>query len=452
MNFKDSTDNTRKCNLQSFEIYGLFRKRDVIIPFDGNIKILIGENGLGKTSVLNALYYTLKGEFRKLNSIVFDKIVLKFHSGTTVEIKNEDLIFIPDDSQKYGHYERRIFQTFDAIFSDSEKQEIVKQIREKKINEINLMELYRRSSLPSKLVNKVLYNRFRGHQGKLEELKAKINSEIQEDIYYFPTYRRIEEELHNLGTVEIGEELLKDETRLIQFGMGDVQDTFDFVLLNIKNSAIQGFSTITGKMLSQYVDGLPEIDKEIEPEKLNIILGRIGEHITDEYKERIIFLVNSGEIIRQEEKYKYLLNFLSNLIKIYKQQEPVDNSIRNFANVCNGYLTDKKVIYDESKVTLSIVQIKDNQEIELKNLSSGEKQIISLFAKIYLRKSSNLIVLFDEPELSLSIEWQKKLLPDILRSNKCNLLFSVTHSPFIFENELDMNAEDMKEYIIENGN
>lgn len=456
MNLKESTDGTRKSNLKSFEIYGLFGKRDIVIPFDNNIKILIGENGLGKTSVLNALYYTLKGEFRKLNSIVFDKIVLKFHSGDFVEIYKQDIIFIPDEMRRYGPYEDRIIYTFNRIFSDSEKQRIIDNIKEKKINsktiERSLTELYDRVRIPPKIINEVLFKKYRGARGKLEELKTKINNEIQEDIYYFPTYRRIEEELHNLGTGDMEEELLKDDTRLIQFGMGDVQDTFDFVLLNIKNSAIQGFSSITGEMLSQYVDGLHESDEEIEPEKLNIILERVGENITDDYKEIIIDLVNSGEIFHEEEKYKYLLNFLSNLIKIYEQQAPADNSIRNFANVCNGYLLDKKVIYDESKVTLSIIQKNDNKEIKLKNLSSGEKQIISLFAKIYLGKPSNLIVLFDEPELSISIEWQTKLLPDILKSNKCNLLLSVTHSPFIFENELDMDAEDVKKYVTEHAN
>lgn len=437
----------RRSNLESFEIYKLFGKRDVIIPFNTNVKILIGENGLGKTSVLNALYYSLTGEFAKLNSIVFNKLVLRFHSGKSVEINKEDIIFIPEKIHRYGQYEDRIIAIFDKYYSDKEKQKIIGKIKEKKIEDENLIEIYRRLPVPPKVVKDVLFNRFRGRLGKLEELKAKIKNEIQEDILYFPTYRRIEEELHNLGSGDIEEKLLKDETRLIQFGMGDVQETFDFVLLKIKNSAIQGFSSITGEMLSQYVDGLHEINKEIEPEKLNIILERVGENITADYKRRIIALVDSGEIFHEEDKYKYLLNFLANLIKIYEQQEPVDNSIKKFVNVCNGYLIGKKIIYDESKVTLSIVQTKDDEGIELKNLSSGEKQIISLFAKIYLRGSSDLIVLFDEPELSLSIEWQAKLLPDILKSNKCNLLLSVTHSPFIFENELDMDAEDMKKYV-----
>jgi predicted ATP-binding protein involved in virulence len=56
-------------------------------------------------------------------------------------------------------------------------------------------------------------------------------------------------------------------------------------------------------------------------------------------------------------------------------------------------------------------------------------------------------VLFDEPELSLSMEWQKKLLTDVLRSNQIRLLLAVTHSPFVFDNDLDHYAEDMNKYV-----
>ena len=45
--------------IKSFSIYGLFGTQDVHIDFDENIKIIIGENGLGKTQLLNIIYYLL---------------------------------------------------------------------------------------------------------------------------------------------------------------------------------------------------------------------------------------------------------------------------------------------------------------------------------------------------------------------------------------------------------
>jgi hypothetical protein len=49
--------------------------------------------------------------------------------------------------------------------------------------------------------------------------------------------------------------------------------------------------------------------------------------------------------------------------------------------------------------------------------------------------------------LSLSIFWQENLLPDIIDSGKCEFLFAVTHSPFIFNNKLDKYATSLNEYF-----
>lgn len=108
-----------------------------------------------------------------------------------------------------------------------------------------------------------------------------------------------------------------------------------------------------------------------------------------------------------------------------------------FVDVTNRYLVNKKFVYDENDVDIKINNINTGNSVELENLSSGEKQLISLFSMLYLDKADNYIVIFDEPELSLSIEWQESLLPDMINSGKCSFLIAATHSPFIFDNELD---------------
>jgi predicted ATP-dependent endonuclease of OLD family len=442
--------------LKSFSIFGLFGKRDVNLMLDKNVKVLIGENGSGKTSVLNALYYTLTGKFNRLNSIVFDRLIVQFISGQTVEIKKEDIAFFEEDERWSGAVEERVVSFILKELPESEKQLLFDTIKspDKAMRENVIKRIIagmHRVPYPAGIIRRGLYAFLEGKTGRVEEQRAVIRKELSEEIMYFPTYRRIEEELQNLGTGKV--ELSKDDKRLIQFGMQDVKDTFIRVIQSINKSSIDGFSKMTGELLSQYVDGVPEsiegLQDRIKPDTLQIILERVGENIAPAYKIKIMELVTSRDLFTKEEQYKYLVNFLTNLIKIYDQQKMLDNSIKNFTNVCNGYLIGKKVVYNESKVTISVIQTKDDQEIELKNLSSGEKQIISLFAKIYLEVSKNTIVLFDEPELSLSIEWQKKLLPDIMRSSKCNLLLAVTHSPFIFDNEFDMAAEPISKYMVE---
>lgn len=113
---------------------------------------------------------------------------------------------------------------------------------------------------------------------------------------------------------------------------------------------------------------------------------------------------------------------------------------------------DKYFDYNQSTLNLDIILNEEYLEdkkriIRLTQLSSGEKQIISLFSKLYLESDDKSIVIIDEPELSLSLRWQQMLLPDIMRTANCDLLITVTHSPFIFENEFDYDAMEMRSCI-----
>ena len=180
-------------------------------------------------------------------------------------------------------------------------------------------------------------------------------------------------------------------------------------------------------------------EKISNPEALEIVLDRLGANVSKETKTKILSLVESGDI--RNDNHRTLAYFLSNLLDIYEQQKDKDNRIKEFVNVSNNYLRGKEIRYDESNVTIKVINKRTETEVLLEKLSSGEKQLVSIFSKLYLESTQKSFIIFDEPELSLSIEWQKTLLPDIIASGQCGLLLAATHSPFIFENQLDSYAE-----------
>jgi Ca2+-binding EF-hand superfamily protein len=231
---------------------------------------------------------------------------------------------------------------------------------------------------------------------------------------------------------------------VIQFGMDDVRLKIESLTQEIRQKSLIGFSKITGDLLSQLSKEFPNYKSKnsIDKNKLSIILERVGKSISEEDKSNIINYINSGS-----KSNKGLLYFIDKLIDLYNEQEILDRAIKNFADTCNSYLNLKSFRYNESSVKLGVYRENSKTEIELDKLSSGEKQIVSLFSKVYLDLNKSFIVLFDEPELSLSIDWQQKLLPDIIKSNKCNFLLSVTHSPFIYENETEKYAYGLTDYI-----
>jgi len=443
--------------IQSFSIKGLFGTTDFSMPFNSKAKILIGENGLGKTQILNMLYYTLMRRFERLLEYSFESITLVLHNEDPITIRKIEIEqqfhtipVVKEVIEKIGMAKfLEVYNLFpngeDMMYEtrrNSSKRRVIENLPISNGMLAEALDSFSRS-------NKKQRNMFDSH---LDSHRIAIERALKESqVLYFPTYRRVEEDLHNLGYDEERFGINREDTRLINFGMDDVDRKFSEITQQIERLSKEGLSKISSEILSQLVKGIPQVDKDflktIDNQDIEIILARVGNQITDDDKLKIKSIVETKEI---EAKNNTLLYFLQKLIKIYDQQRELDNYIKSFRDVCNKYLANKELIYDESSLEI-FLRVKGNlygPNLKLSKLSSGEKQIISIFSKIYLAPTgTNFVVLFDEPELSLSIFWQRQLLPDIFRSEKCRTLLAVTHSPFIFENELDEFAIDLSQYL-----
>lgn len=445
--------NTR---IKVFEIKNLFNQFDVRLPLDEKINIFLGENGMGKTTILNCLHCVLSGNIEKLNSIVFDQITITLSDDTALSIKHNDISAYVDEYLYEIPRKRRI--RLDSIFSEKELEELRNLIDSNFDDLESYKKYYFRVSevygIPIQIaqqeIKRYLFSSFNrnGDYKKAISFKKKVEEVFgDKEILYFPTYRRIEEDMSKLG-IDIENDRVKN--RLIQFGMTDVEKSIEKILGTIRSAAITGFTEMTGVLLKQYLSGdfYTDDSYSIDSDKLTIALDRIGDEIENHDKEKIKELVANSKIYERENKY--LLNLIKNLITSYEKQNQYDERVKKFVSVCNSYLNGKKYIYDESNVQLAIYRDNTKSPISIQNLSSGEKQVISIFSKLYIEDTKDCIILFDEPELSLSIKWQSKFLPDIMYSEKCSTLVAVTHSPFIFENEFDDLAKDMGECITEN--
>ncbi len=78
--------------ISTIEIKGLFGYKDLEIHLNDTVKIYIGENGTGKTTILNILYYILKGDYNELNDINFSSIVINDFNNKRIEVNKESLI------------------------------------------------------------------------------------------------------------------------------------------------------------------------------------------------------------------------------------------------------------------------------------------------------------------------------------------------------------------------
>lgn len=93
-------------------------------------------------------------------------------------------------------------------------------------------------------------------------------------------------------------------------------------------------------------------------------------------------------------------------------------------------LTGKRIAIDLE--TNKLVFKDQKKTLQLENLSSGEKQFLLIIFKVFLMEEKPYILLMDEPEISLHIDWQYELINVIRELNpNCQVIIS-THSPSVF--------------------
>src|SRR5690606_31550052 len=79
-----------ECMIKEFYINNLYEERNVRIPFSSEYKIIVAENGYGKTTILNSFYALVSGDVSKLRKVVFDSIGIVFSDGEDISFKKED--------------------------------------------------------------------------------------------------------------------------------------------------------------------------------------------------------------------------------------------------------------------------------------------------------------------------------------------------------------------------
>ena len=460
---------TQDLFIKRFEIEELFGIYNVNIPFKDNINIFVGENGLGKTTILNALNYIIQGDSESLAVIEFKKIILTLGDDTKIVITHDELmnnnIFIRDRNRLY-HYLPDDDYNFIArrIMLEILKEKAPNMLDDKMTREKIYDRIVRkyRYDLPLSILEKI-YNSVLKDKNFEKELKDSWEYKIYDymkkwdRIIYLPTYRRIEEDFNSYIENSPDKDYYRKDKKkrnfsYLQFGMDDVQESIDMACSTLKNNTNEGFKAMTSNLLTNYVninEKNEKLDfnyKNFDASTLDIVFSRLSDKIDPSVKNKITDMLDENTVL--EDKYhQYLISIISELTSIYEKNKQIDDNLENFKNVCNTYLVNKSINYDKFKIECKVEQDNTKQPIMLKNLSSGEKQIISLFSKLYLNLEEKNIILFDEPELSLSILWQKKLVPDIINSNRCSFMAIITHSPFIFDNDFRERAIDIKEYI-----
>lgn len=115
-----------------------------------------------------------------------------------------------------------------------------------------------------------------------------------------------------------------------------------------------------------------------------------------------------------------------------EQAGRINERIQMFYDTVNRLFvkTEKTIRIDPH--TNHLIFVDRGEVIPLYKLSSGEKQLLIILLRVFLMEEQAYILLMDEPEISLHIEWQYRLFEEIRRLNPNCQIITSTHSPSLF--------------------
>ena len=92
--------------------------------------------------------------------------------------------------------------------------------------------------------------------------------------------------------------------------------------------------------------------------------------------------------------------------------------------------TGKKIVRTENEIRFSQI----GEVLVPYQLSSGEKQMLAILLTVLVEDDQPYVLFMDEPEVSLHIEWQKRLIDLCLELNPHVQIILTTHSPAVVMN------------------
>lgn len=427
------------------KLFGVFN-HEVPINNSTGITIIIGENGLGKTVLLEMIEAFFKANFFYFSKVTFDEMIFEF-----------------EDKIKW------------ILKKDSSENEVAKlsltQINKNKTkyNPINLFEyeedhiemMARRISRHSRFLRRIHPKYWEDRRTKrhytTEEVVLRFGSEFQLELDFSesekPKWFRDKFDKINVSLIET--------QRLISIQSNEE---------NSREVTVEKYANELSRTIKRYLTESTELSSKLDRTYPNRLIDRLKKpsNITKDFldeelkrleeKRKILDEVGLIEIEKDSnllaienpgnELIEVLMLYVEDSFEKIKIFDNLSRKIEIFLDIINKRFKHKRLIIDKEegflfKSTIIKNKKKEFQKIPVTKLSSGEQNELVLFYLLLFETDSNSLILIDEPEVSLHISWQNSFIKDLKEITKLNELDIViaTHSPDIIADNWKLRVE-----------
>ncbi|EMY3477541.1 ATP-binding protein [Flavobacterium psychrophilum] len=424
--------NNNPLSITKITVEKLFGSYDYSLPNNletdiSKLLIIYGDNGTGKTTILKLFFYLLSTHSRSgyktiLAQTKFQKFSIEFQNGLEIGAYREDSIigsyeyYISENGKKIKSILLKANAENSIRIEDGTKESFIYDEILSYLRELNISTFF--LSDDRKILNSLTSNHNEQNQNIIFN---------DSDIIYSKEYEKI------------GLKRMLNERKIA------LEPTIERLLDWVRNKIISGsrmgeknsqviFSDIIKNYITLSETETSVKDKNVllkEVENLEIKLPPyINLGLVEDFDTKTIR--NSIKKAKTNEQIKFLSTVISPFLEGINAKldalEVVEKTLNLFIKTINEYFTNKTMTFNLS--TGFELKQNNDEEIKFNWLSSGEKQLLMLLINTITSADDATIFIIDEPEISLNIKWQRKLIKTLLAfSNDKNVQFILaTHS------------------------
>lgn len=430
-------------NLIANKVFGYL---DFNIEFNEDTSFLVGGNGSGKTTALKLLNALVTPNFKELLQIPFEdaylfltqddkQIMISAYTkddGVCLSIStiNEELVlpsYFDSEFEYYAHRADKIDELIEEINRKYTDHPIVKAISN--IDSPIFLGLDRRRDDGANDKEDYYFERNVWLASKNKRalrakrlIKGSIGISLMEtELLVQNSYRRIRES-EDRHSSKLRDKILLSVFQYTNFeaqdfGKDGIAWREKYGVLERKKEITDALSNIglNNSILSEEVDNffnqLTDLFENLQKTKESI---------------SVEWLLNKAQVERMSKIVEIIDEHKSRIDKLFRP-------INKFLDVVNSFYEDSGKKLEVDTVGQLIVTRPGGSSCTIEGLSSGERQLLVIFAHSFFNRHVNKskVFIIDEPELSLHLGWQEKFSETIFSINPGSQFILATHSPEI---------------------
>ncbi|WP_316201703.1 MULTISPECIES: AAA family ATPase [unclassified Bradyrhizobium] len=423
------------------DVEGFWDTHDFKVKLHRDVTFFIGVNGTGKTTLINLIAAVLTGDFFTLERTPFKRITVTLTSTPEAKAPTITVVKSKRKDRSVDLIEYRIKKDANSTESRHSMEEFDdRALRRGEMSKRFLADFYRQMAYGVNLnlanlvqvqwlsVNRSgpLIDSVKDERPFESSVDRKLEQLSNDLVRYFATFTSQKDARVKTFQESIFFSLLQQE---------DYQDLF----AHLREEKRQDLVNSNEMMLADIFREL-HVDNPTTDKAISTFFERAREIVLSDPSTKGISIHDVGIL--------FSLRRVEGLIEQWKRLQGQLSEIfaprDQFLRVANELFQRKEMMISDSNEL--VFTSRSQKPLTAKMLSSGEKQLLILLSEILLQKQTPSIFVADEPELSLHVIWQEKLVSSLRTLNPHAQIIVATHSPDIV-GPLSDRAIDMENLI-----